>query len=104
MRPSGQNTHETDDVWSRLLRKTVVRQQPDDLTAPTDHDLSIERKPAREFEAQSCATDRRPDHERTGRADVDGTKVLQLSGEQSRSESSVAADVDALQKDNVCHV
>src|SRR5262245_58589446 len=50
---SGQNAHETDDVWTRRIAgETIVRQQPDDLPPLTNHDLGIEGKPACEFKAQ----------------------------------------------------
>ena len=45
-----------------------------------------------------------PDHKGARRPDVDGTEMLQLFGELRRPERPVAADIDAPQQNDVCHV
>ena len=86
-----------------MARKTIVRHQPDDLATLADHDLGIKRKPACEFKAQLRAADWLPNHKGTRGADVDGIEMLQLFGEDGRSEGSVTADVDTPQKNHECH-
>ena len=50
----------------------------------------IERKPAREFGAQSPTADRSPNHGGARRTYADGVEVLELSGEHRRPEGSGA--------------
>jgi len=100
----GQNAHEADDVGSHgLVRKMILRHQPDNLAALADHDLSIKRKPARQFRTELRPGDWLPNHEGARCAYVHGIEVPQLFGEYRRSEGPVTADVDPSQKDHKCH-
>src|ERR1044072_858570 len=81
----------------------IVRHQPDDLAAVADHDLSIKRKPARQFRAELRPADWPPDHEGSRRAHVYGIEVLQLFGECTGPEGPVAADIHTSQKDHERH-
>jgi hypothetical protein len=44
-----------------------------------------------------------PKDQRAGRANIDGTEMLQRFGKLSRPESPVAPDVHSPQKNNECH-
>jgi hypothetical protein len=81
----------------------ILRYQPDNLAALADHDRGLKRKPACQFGAELRPGDWPPDHEGARRADVDGTKVLQLFDEGCRSEGPVAADVNSSEKNHECH-
>jgi len=100
----GQDTHEADDVRSHgLVREMIVRDQPDNLPALTDHDLGIKGKPAHQFGAELRPRDRLPDHEGARCTDADGIQVLQLFGERGRAEGPVTTDVESSQKNHECH-
>ncbi len=100
----GQDAHETDDAWLRWLKgERIPRYQPGYLTALANNYMSIKRKPACHFGAESRPGDRLADHEGAGRADVDGIEMFQLSGKQSGSEGLVTADVHTSQKNHECH-
>jgi hypothetical protein len=45
-----------------------------------------------------------PKDQRAGRANIDGTQVLERFGQFGRPESPVASDVNSSQKDNECHL
>jgi len=103
-RASGQDAHETDNIGSHgKTGEIVLRQQPDDLTALTDHHFGFERKPAFDFSAQLGSAHAPPDHERAGRPDVDEAEMPKLFSELSRPKGPVTADVETPQKNDECH-
>ena len=73
----------------------VAGQQLDDLAPRADHDLGLERQPARDLSAQARPADLSADQERPGRADVHGIEMREPPGEHRRLEPTVPTNVDA---------
>jgi hypothetical protein len=79
--------------WPSLKR--IPRNQARDVAALANSDLGDERKLARQFGARLRLGYSLPQDQRARRADIDGTQVLQRSGELAWPESPMAPDINS---------
>jgi hypothetical protein len=96
---------EADNIRShRLSLKRALRNQIRNVAALANNDLGDKREFACHFGACLGLGHWLPNDQRARRANIDGTQVLQRFGQLGRSESPVATDVDASQKNNKRHL
>jgi len=103
-RPSGQNTHETNDVGGyRRFPERMNGSRAAKLAATADDDVGLEWQSALEFHPKLALADGPSNYEGPRGTNVDDVVAFQLPCEQGWPDRPVSADVDASQENDECH-